>query len=58
MYLPLDYYEILTSSDDARGPRGGVILSYESVHRRLGNDLFVGLVRGAGLGHVGPRRAS
>lgn len=55
MYLPLDYYDVLTASSDVRGERGGTVLGYHTVHRHVSNDLFVSLVRG---GWVGSRGAS
>jgi hypothetical protein len=57
MYLPLDYYDVLTSSPDVRGPRGGVVLSYDTVQRHVSNDLFVGLVRGGWIGSRGATSA-
>lgn len=53
MYLPLNYYDVLMTSDDVRGPRGGTILSYATVARHISNDLFVGLVRGGWVGSRG-----
>lgn len=53
MYLPLDYYDALVASDDVRGPRGGVVISYSTVTRHISNDLFVGLVRGGWIGSRG-----
>ena len=53
MYLPLDYYDELVASDDVKGPRDGVALSYATVSRYLNNDLFVQLVRGAWIGSRG-----
>jgi hypothetical protein len=53
MYLPLDYYDVLAASPDVRGPRGGVALSYDTVRRHVGNDLFVALVRGGWVGSRG-----
>lgn len=53
MYLPLDYYDELVASDDVKGPRDGVALSYGTVERYLNNDLFVQLVRGAWIGSRG-----
>lgn len=53
MYLPLDYYDELVASDDVKGPRDGVALSYATVARYLNNDLFVQLVRGAWIGSRG-----
>lgn len=55
MYLPLDYYDALTSSGAVRGPRDGLAFTYKNVGRHVGNDLFVALVRG---GWVGSRGAS
>jgi hypothetical protein len=53
MYLPLDYYDRLVDSKEAKGPRGGVVLSYETVRRRIRNDLFIRLVRDAWVGTRG-----
>lgn len=53
MYLPLDYYDMLAASSEVRGPKGGIVLSYETVDRYLNNDLFVSLVRGAWIGSRG-----
>lgn len=53
MYLPLDYYDVLAASDSVRGPRGGLVFSYETVNRHIGNDLFVALVRGGWVGSRG-----
>ncbi|HMJ33368.1 MAG TPA: hypothetical protein VK501_05595 [Baekduia sp.] len=53
MYLPLDYYDVLAESDDVRGKRDGLIFSYETVARHIGNDLFVALVRGGWVGSRG-----
>ncbi len=53
MYLPLDYYDALVKSDDVRGPRSGIVLSYETVARHIPNDLFVALVRGGWAGSRG-----
>jgi hypothetical protein len=53
MYLPLDYYDVLAASPDVRGSRGGVVLGYDTIHRYVSNDLFVGLVRGGWVGSRG-----
>ena len=46
MYLPLDYYDVLVASEETRGPKGGVVIGYDTVRRTVPNDLFIGLVRG------------
>ena len=53
MYIPLDYYNRLVASDQVTGPRGGTVLSHDTVRRYLNNDLFVQLVRGAWIGSHG-----
>ena len=53
MYLPLDYYDVLAASPEVRGPRGGIVFSYDTVDRYINNDLFVSLVRGAWIGSRG-----
>jgi len=53
MYLPTDLYDIVTRSDLVKGPRGGVVLGYDTVQRYVSNDLFVLLVRGGWVGSRG-----
>jgi len=50
MYLPLSYWDLLLASPATEGPRGGRVLSYDTVTRRFDNSLFVELVRGSWIG--------
>jgi hypothetical protein len=50
MYLPLDYYQLLITSGQVAGPRGGTALTYESVGRYLNNTMFVELVQRGWIG--------
>ena len=50
MYLPLDFFGMLLTSDNARGPRGGVRITFESAGRHLNNTQFVELVQSGWLG--------
>jgi hypothetical protein len=53
MYIPTDYWEALASSPQVDGRRGGKVFSYRTVDRRVSNELFVALVRGAWIGTRG-----
>lgn len=53
MYLPLEYFEVLRLSGAVDGPRGGATFSYENVHRRLSNSLFIDLVQHSWVGSSG-----
>lgn len=50
MYLPLEYWDLLAISPEVKGPRGGIVMTYENVPRRIDNSLFVELVRGGWIG--------
>lgn len=53
MYIPLDLWERLVSSETALGPQGGLAFGYENTHRRFNNSEFVRLVRGGWIGSCG-----
>ena len=38
IYVPLDLWKLLDSSGRLKGPKGGNVLSYENVGRRLNNS--------------------
>lgn len=50
MYFPLSYWTSLVASPDARGPRGGVQITYENAGRYLTNTDFISLVGGGWVG--------
>ncbi|MCS3497476.1 hypothetical protein M2189_003565 [Bradyrhizobium japonicum] len=50
IYLPLDLWKLLHASKRLKGPKGGNVLSYENVGRRLNNTEFVTLVAGSWVG--------
>jgi hypothetical protein len=53
MYLPLDYFDKLVASEQITGPRGGVVVSYDTVGRWLSNSSFISLVERAWVGTRG-----
>jgi hypothetical protein len=53
MYLPLEFFEALRLSGSVDGLRGGAAFSYENVHRRLSNTLFIDLVQHSWVGSSG-----
>ncbi len=50
MYLPLDYWHLLTRSLAVLGPGGGQVISYQNVGRYLNNTEFAALVAKAWVG--------
>lgn len=50
MYLPLDFFVMLLGSDEARGRRGAVRITFESAGRHLNNTQFVELVQAGWVG--------
>jgi hypothetical protein len=46
----LDLWKLLSASARLKGPKGGNVLSYENVGRRLNNSEFVTLVAGSWVG--------
>lgn len=55
MYLPLDLWKSLADDPITQGPRGGRVVGYSNVGRRLSNSEFVSLVSGAWIGSTGPQ---
>jgi len=52
MYLPLGYWKLLIEDSSTLGPRGGRVVGFENVSRKLNNTEFVQLVAS---GFVGSR---
>lgn len=50
MYLPLDYWEVLTRADRARGDGGAVAIERSNIGRYINNTLFIQLVQGGWIG--------
>lgn len=50
MYLPLDYWKVLTTHPSLQGPKGGRRVTYENVGRHFENTDFVKLVAKAWVG--------
>lgn len=50
MYIPLDYWDILVSSRNIVGPRGGKCITYDNVGRYFNNTFFVDLVKAGWIG--------
>jgi hypothetical protein len=50
IYLPLGLWKALATSDRLRGPRGGNLLTYSNVGRRLSGSEFITLVAGSWVG--------
>lgn len=50
MYLPLEFWKKLESSDTLKGPRGGKYISYKNVGRYMDNTEFSHLVSKAWIG--------
>jgi hypothetical protein len=50
MYLPLRFFELLLDSDEARGRRGGVRITFETAGRHLNNTQFIELVQSGWIG--------
>ncbi len=50
MYLPLDYWKLLTQSPVIQGPRGGRQITYENVGRHFDNSAFITIVSKAWVG--------
>jgi hypothetical protein len=49
-YLPLDLWKSLAASGNLTGPRGGCVISFENVGRRLTNTDFITLVATSWVG--------
>jgi hypothetical protein len=50
MYLPLDYWRRLVEDDATLGERGGRLVTFENVGRRLSEADFISLVAGGWIG--------
>lgn len=50
IYLPLDLWKKTEAAGKFKGKRGGSLLSFENVGRRINNDEFVRLVAGSWVG--------
>ncbi len=50
MYLPLEYWNILSNHPTMRGPRGGKRLSYRNVRRYFDNTGFITMASGGWVG--------
>ena len=57
MYLPLDFWKCLASDSITEGPRGGRLLTFENVGRKLNNSEFVAMVANAWIGTTAPQSA-
>ena len=57
MYLPLDYWKSLASDPATKGERGGRLITYRNVSRKLTNSEFVTLVASAWVGTTVPQSA-
>ncbi|WP_213290981.1 hypothetical protein [Bradyrhizobium sp. sGM-13] len=50
LYIPHGLWKALAASSRLKGPRGGNVLTYENVGRRVNKEEFITLVRGAWVG--------
>ncbi len=50
MYLPLEYWELLSQHPTLVGPRGGKRLSFRNVRRYFNNSEFINLASGGWVG--------
>jgi hypothetical protein len=50
IYLPLDLWKSLDASSRLRGPKGGNVVSYDRVGRRLNNTDFTALIANSWVG--------
>lgn len=57
MYFPLDHWKSLTAGSRLKGPKGGNLLTYRNVGRRLSSEEFVMLVGGSWVGTTMPQSA-
>ena len=55
MYLPLDYWKSLATDPATEGPRGGRLITYQNVGRKLTNSEFVTIVANAWVGTTVPQ---
>ena len=50
IYLPLDLWRLAKDAGRLKGPRGGGVLTFQNVGRRINNSEFVNLVAGSWVG--------
>lgn len=50
MYLPLGYWDKISTHPSIKGPKGGMNISYENVRRYLDNSEFITLASGGWVG--------
>lgn len=55
IYLPLDLWKRLSVHDRTLGPKGGRVLTYENVGRRLNNTEFLTLLENGWIGTTPPQ---
>jgi hypothetical protein len=55
MYIPLDLWKSLAAHPSTEGPRGGRVLKYSTVGRKLNNSEFVTLVANSWVGTTVPQ---
>jgi hypothetical protein len=55
MYLPLDLWRSLSNDPATEGSRGGRVISYDNVGRKLTNTEFIALVGNAWVGTTVPQ---
>ena len=57
MYLPLGLWKCLATHPATEGPRGGRLLTFGNVGRKLNNSEFVTMVANAWIGTTAPQSA-
>lgn len=50
MYVPLELWPSLLSAPEVRGPKGGVVITWDNCQRRLSNGEFTNLLRNGWIG--------
>jgi len=50
MYIPFDYWKVLVEDPEAKGPRGGIQITYENTDRHFNNTSFVNLIKDGWIG--------
>jgi len=50
MYLPISYWELLLSSAETLGDKGGRLLNYSNIKRYINNTLFIELAQNGWIG--------
>jgi hypothetical protein len=53
MYLTRAHFQQTLDDPALRGPRGGISLGFDNVHRRLTNSMFIDLLKGGWIGSTG-----